>query len=82
MRGEGVGGLQLSLTPPQLAPEVLKEVALLLYTMAVTHVSVERMFSAVKVHKTDLRSRLKNDIPQSIQCSSSRSISDCDSFSQ
>ena len=34
----------------------------LLYTMPVTQVSVERMFSALKLYKTDLRSRLKDDI--------------------
>ena len=43
-------------------PEVLQEVAILLYTMPVTQVSVERMFSALKLYKTDLRSRLKDDI--------------------
>ena len=31
-------------------PEVLKEVVLLLYTMQVTHVSVEQMFSALNLY--------------------------------
>jgi len=43
-------------------PEELKEVALLLCTMPVTQVSVERLFSALKIFKRDQRSRLKEDI--------------------
>ena len=35
-------------------PEVFKEVALHLYTMPVTQVSVEHMFSAQRLNKTDL----------------------------
>jgi hypothetical protein len=43
-------------------PEELKEVALLLCTMPVTQVSVERLFSALKIFKRDQRNRLKEDI--------------------
>jgi hypothetical protein len=43
-------------------PEELKELALLLCTMPVTQVSVERLFSALKIFKRDERSRLKEDI--------------------
>ena len=43
-------------------PEELKEVALLLCTMPVTQVSVERLFSALKIFKRDRRNRLKEDI--------------------
>lgn len=45
-----------------LYPEELQEVALLLATMPVTQVSVERLFSALKLLKSDLRNKLKEDI--------------------
>ena len=45
-----------------LYPEELREVALLLKTMPVTQVSVERLFSALKLLKSDLRNKLKEDI--------------------
>lgn len=43
-------------------PEDLQEVALLLTTLPVTQVSVERLFSALKLLKSDRRNRLKEDI--------------------
>jgi len=43
-------------------PKVLQDVALLLLAMPVTQVSVERLFSALKLIKTDSRNRLKVDI--------------------
>ena len=43
-------------------PDDLQEVARLLATMPVTQVSVERLFSALKLLKSDLRSKLKDDI--------------------
>ena len=43
-------------------PSDLREVAKLLYTMPVTQVSVERLFSALKIFKSDHRNRLKEDI--------------------
>jgi hypothetical protein len=43
-------------------PDELKDVALLLCTMPVTQVSVERLFSALKIFKRDQRSQLKEDI--------------------
>jgi len=43
-------------------PKVLQDVALLLLAMPVTQVSVERLFSALKLIKTDSRNRLKEDI--------------------
>ena len=46
----------------KLYPEELQEVSLLLATMPVTQVSVERLFSALKLLKSDLRNRLKEDI--------------------
>ena len=42
-------------------PSDLREVAKL-YTMPVTQVSVERLFSALKIFKSDHRNRLKEDI--------------------
>ena len=45
-----------------LYPEEIKEVSRLLATMPVTQVSVERLFSALKLLKSDLRSKLKDDI--------------------
>ena len=43
-------------------PAKLKDVALLLYAKPVTQVSVERLFSALKIFKSDRRSQLKEDI--------------------
>jgi hypothetical protein len=40
----------------------LRDVARLLYSKPVTQVSVERLFSALKIFKGDLRNRLKEDI--------------------
>ena len=47
-------------------PEPLKEVSLLLLAMPVTQVSVERLFSALKIYKSDRRNRLKDDILNSL----------------
>ena len=47
-------------------PEELKDVAALLVTLPVTQVSVERLFSAMKIYKTDLRNRLKADALESL----------------
>jgi hypothetical protein len=43
-------------------PTELRDVALLLYAKPITQVSVERLFSALKIFKGDLRNRLKEDI--------------------
>ena len=43
-------------------PDDLQDVARLLATMPVTQVSVERLFSALKLLKSDLRNKLKDDI--------------------
>ena len=43
-------------------PDVLKDAARLLRAMPPTQVSVERLFSALKIFKSDLRSCLKSDI--------------------
>ena len=43
-------------------PQILKKVALVLFAMPPTQASVERIFSVLKLLKTDLRSRLKADI--------------------
>lgn len=43
-------------------PAELQEVARLLYAKPVTQVSVERLFSALKIFKADSRNRLKEDI--------------------
>jgi hypothetical protein len=43
-------------------PAQLRDVARLLYAKPVTQVSVERLFSALKIYKRDDRSRLKEDI--------------------
>ena len=43
-------------------PDVLKDAARLLRAMPPTQVSVERLFSALKIFKSDLRSCLKADI--------------------
>ncbi len=40
----------------------LRDVAHLLYSKPVTQVSIERLFSALKIFKGDLRNRLKEDI--------------------
>ena len=47
-------------------PEDLKDVAALLVTLPVTQVSVERLFSAMKLFKSDLRSRMKADALESL----------------
>ena len=47
-------------------PEELKDVAALLVTLPVTQVSVERLFSAMKLFKSDLRSRMKADALESL----------------
>ena len=43
-------------------PAELQEVAHLMLVMPVTQVSVERLFSALKIYKSDLRNTLKADI--------------------
>ena len=40
-------------------PEIIQDVARLLRAMPPTQISVERLFSALKFFKSDLRSRLK-----------------------
>jgi len=57
-------------------PEELKEVALLLCTMPVTQVSVERLFSALKIFKRDQRSRLKEDILNALLLLKANSLND------
>jgi hypothetical protein len=47
-------------------PEELKEVALLLVGMPPTQVSVERLFSSLRILKTDHRNRLGEDILNSM----------------
>ena len=47
-------------------PKDLKDIALLLYSMPVTQVSVERLFSALKIYKSDHRNRLKEDVLSSL----------------
>ena len=47
-------------------PDDLKDVAALLVTLPVTQVSVERLFSAMKLFKSDLRSRMKADALESL----------------
>ncbi len=42
--------------------EDLRDIAMLYVTMPVTQVSVERLFSALKLLKSDLRNRLNDDI--------------------
>ena len=58
--------LRGSLTLPQLImkeySKSIKDVALLLAAMPVSQVSVERLFSALKLYKSDTRNRLKEDI--------------------
>ncbi len=56
-------------------PEELKEVALLLCTMPVTQVSVERLFSALKIFKWDQRNRLKEDILNALLLLKANSLS-------
>ena len=43
-------------------PPIIKDVCLILSCLPVTQVSVERLFSSLKLLKSDLRSRLKDDI--------------------
>ena len=43
-------------------PPIIKDVCLILSCLPVTQVSVERLFSSLKLLKSDLRSRLKSDI--------------------
>jgi hypothetical protein len=43
-------------------PVQLRDVARLLYAKPVTQVSVERLFSALKIYKRDDRSLLKEDV--------------------
>jgi bifunctional polynucleotide phosphatase/kinase len=57
-------------------PEELKEVALLLCTMPVTQVSVERLFSALKIFKRDRRNRLKEDILNALLLLKANSLND------
>ena len=43
-------------------PDSLQEIAFLFLTLPPTQVSVERIFSALKILKSDLRNRLKADL--------------------
>ena len=47
-------------------PPELVDVALLLVTMPTSQVSVERLFSALKIFKTDRRNRIKDDVLSSL----------------
>ena len=47
-------------------PPELVDVALLLVTMPTSQVSVERLFSALKIFKTDRRNRIKDDVLPSL----------------
>ena len=47
-------------------PDDLKDVAALLVTLPVTQVSVERLFSSMKLFKSDLHSRMKADALESL----------------
>ena len=57
-------------------PEELKDVALLLCTMPVTQVSVERLFSALKIFKREHRNRLKEDILNALLLLKANSLND------
>ena len=46
----------------QAYPKLLQDVARLLHAMPVTQVSDERLFSALKLFKTEHRNKLKEDI--------------------
>ena len=50
----------------ELYPQELKEVALLMFALPPTQCSVERIFSSLKLLKSDLRNRLKGDIVDSM----------------
>ena len=48
--------------PIEAYPTVIQEAARLLRGMPPTQVSVERLFSALKLQKSDLRNRIKADV--------------------
>lgn len=64
--GRGTERTHVQCTPVLYVPEELKDVAALLVTLPVTQVSVERLFSAMKLFKSDLRSRMKADALESL----------------
>ena len=43
-------------------PDIIKEVTRIMQAMPPTQVSVERLFSALKLQKSDLRNRIKADV--------------------
>ena len=48
--------------PIEACPTIIKEVSRILRAMPPTQVSVERLFSALKLQKADLRNRIKADM--------------------
>lgn len=50
----------------QIYPEKIKEIAFLVTALPPTQVSVERLFSALKFIKSDLRSSIKEDLAEAI----------------
>ena len=48
--------------PIEAYPTVIKEVSRILRAMPPTQVSVERLFSALKLQKSDLRNQIKADV--------------------
>ena len=47
-------------------PEIVSDVARIVTAMPPTQVSVERLFSALKIIKPDLRASMKEDLPEAI----------------
>ena len=55
-------GLKIQAIIKKMYPPVIKDVCFILVSLPVTQVSVERLFSSLKLLKSDLRNRLKSDI--------------------
>ena len=55
-------GLKIQAIIEKMYPPVIKDVCFILVCLPVTQVSVERLFSSLKLLKSDLRNRLKSDI--------------------
>lgn len=47
-------------------PDCIKDLALIVTALPPTQVSVERLFSALKIIKSDLRASLKEDLVEAI----------------
>ena len=61
-----MGAYSPLLQPIDMYPEMVREVARVVTALPPTQVSVERLFSALKIIRSDLRTSMKEDLTEAI----------------